>query len=73
MLAAQHEDRRISFIVDSGAQSHNLQDIETFGLERSNTSATGFIANPSTGAVGSHRALVDGGDKRHSVEHVGSF
>ena len=40
MLAAHHEDWRISFIVDSGAQSHSLQDLEDPGLERPNTSAT---------------------------------
>ena len=34
MLVAQHEDRRISFVVDSRAQSHNLQDLEASGLER---------------------------------------
>ena len=34
VLAAQHDDDRlISFIVDSGAQSHNLQDTGAFGLE----------------------------------------
>ena len=30
MLAAQHDDRVISFIVDSGAQSQNLQDTKAF-------------------------------------------
>ena len=43
-LVAQHDDDRlISFIVDSGTQSHNLQDTEAFRLERSKTSATGHL------------------------------
>ena len=33
MLVAQHEDRRISFIADSGAQSYDLQDLEASGFE----------------------------------------
>ena len=73
MLATQHDDRVISFIVDSGAQSHNLQDIKDFGLERSETSTAGYIASPPIGAIGSPRAIIDGGGKRHTVEHVGPF
>ena len=70
MLVAQHDDQVISFIVDSGAQSHNLQDTEAFGLERSKTSATGYIyyiASQPTGAIGSPRVLIDGGGKRHNA------
>ena len=37
MLVAHHEDRRISFTVDSGAQSHNPQDLEASGLESDRT------------------------------------
>ena len=73
MLVAQHEDLLVGFIVDSGAQSHNLQDIGPPGLERSNTSATGFIVSPPNGVAGSPRALVDGGGRRHNVEHIGPF
>ena len=49
IMFARDEDRRTSFIVDSGAQPHNLHDLEVFGLERPYTSTTGFIANPQAG------------------------
>ena len=71
-LATQHDDRVISFIADSGAPSYNLQDIKAFGLERSETNTTGYIAIPPTGAIGSPRAIIDGGGKRHTVEYAGS-
>ena len=67
MLVAQRDDRVISFIVGSGAQSHNLQGTEAFGLERYKTSTTGYIASPPTGATGSSRAPVDGG--RQATQH----
>ena len=73
MLVAQHEDRGTSFIVDSEAQTHNLQDIEASGLERLKASATGYIVSSPIGATGSPRALVGGGGKRHNDGHVGPF
>ena len=57
----------------SGAQSHNIQDIEALGLERSSANATGFVVSPPTGAIGSPRALVGGGGERHDVAHIGPF
>ena len=48
MLVAQHNARRISFNVDSGAQSHNLQDNEALGLARVSDNATGFVVSPPT-------------------------
>ena len=46
MFVAQHEDRRINFVVDSGAQAHNLQYLEAFGLEWPSSSTTGFAFGP---------------------------
>ena len=73
MLVAQHTDRRTSFIVNSRGQADNLQDLEVFGLERSNSSATGFVVSPPTGAIGSPKAPAGRGGTRHCVGHVGSF
>ena len=64
MLIALQEDRRVSFVVDSGAQAHNLQDLEAFGLERPHSSATGFVVSPPTGTIGLPNAPIDGGDTR---------
>ena len=63
----------IGFIVNSGTQSHNLQDIKAFELEQPETSTTGYIASPPAGAIGSPRTITGGGRNRHNIEHVGSF
>ena len=74
-LAAQYDDRVINFIADSvsGPQSHNLQDIKAFGLERSETSTAGYIASSPTGASGLPRAIIDGGGKQYTAGHAGPF
>ena len=73
MLIAQNESRSASFVVASGAQAHNLQNLEAFGFERSLYSATGFFVNQPIRVAGSPSALIDGECRLHVVEHAGLF
>ena len=74
ILVAQNKNRRTSFVVDSGAQAHNRQDLEVF---YSSARAAARPGSPSVRRPGSSDRptplSADGGNTRHYGDHAGPF